>query len=202
MITFQQFLNQYNGQMKVGTTPENTGECVGLVMKWLVETLGLPMVWGNAKDLINNCDKNAYEVEYNTPTGVPKKGNIIVWSSAMGGGYGHTAISTGTENITTFEVFEQNNPTGSNCHLRTYPNYNNVIGWFRPKAVVAPVDYKKLYEQSLQKIEDLKQTEIRLKKEIEALQIEITHQLAEKDRLCLLKINENKQKIITYVNNL
>jgi len=175
MLTFQQFLEKYNGQMKVGTTPENTGECVGLVMKWLVETLGLPMVWGNAKDLINNCDKNAYEVEYNTPTGVPKKGNIIVWSSAMGGGYGHTAISTGTGNITTFEVFEQNNPTGSNCHLKTYPNYNNVIGWFRPKTAT---DYKKLYEVSLQKIGDLQATEKRLKIEIEAKDKSIT----EKDK--------------------
>ena len=200
-MTFQEFLNKYNGQMKVGNTPENTGECVGLVAVW-IDNLELPHVWGHARDLINNCDKTKFEVEYNTPTGVPKKGDIIVWSSAMGGGYGHTAISTGSGDIVKFEVFEQNNPTGSNCHLRTYPNYNNVIGWFRPKAVVAPVDYKKLYEQSLQKIEDLKQTEIRLKKEIEALQIEITHQLAEKDRLCLLKINENKQKIITYVNNL
>jgi surface antigen len=165
MITFQEFLNKYNGQTKVGNTPENTGECVGLVAVW-IDNLGLPHVWGHARDLINNCDKSAYEVEYNTPTGVPKKGDIIVWSSAMGGGYGHTAISTGTGNVNTFEVFEQNNPTGSNCHLRTYPNYNNVIGWFRPKAVVPPIDYKKLYEASLQKIGDLQATEKRLREEI------------------------------------
>jgi len=174
-MNFTEFLNKYNGMNGVGTTLENTGECVGLVMKWLVETLELPHVWGHARDLINNCDKNVFEVEYNTPTGVPKKGDIIVWSSAMGGGYGHTAISTGTGNITTFEVFEQNNPTGSNCHLKTYPNYNNVIGWFRPKTAT---DYKKLYEVSLQKIGDLQATEKRLKIEIEAKDKSIT----EKDK--------------------
>lgn len=194
MLTFQEFLNKYNGQTKVGNTPENTGECVGLVAVW-IDNLGTPHVWGHARDLINNCDKSAYEVEYNTPTGVPKKGDIVVWSSAMGGGYGHTAISTGSGDTVKFEVFEQNNPTGSNCHLRTYPNYNNVIGWFRPKTAT---DYKKLYEQSLQKIEDLKQTEIRLKNEMATFQIEVTKKLALKDIECKAKLD----KIIGYTQSL
>lgn len=193
-MTFQEFLERYNGQTKVGNTPENTGECVGLVAVW-IDALGLPHVWGHAKDLIANCDKNSFEVEYNTPTGVPKKGDIIVWSSAMGGGFGHTAISTGTGNVNTFEVFEQNNPTGSNCHLRTYPNYNNVIGWFRPKTAT---DYKKLYEASLQKIEDMKQTEIRLKNEYKVLQTEMANKLADKDRKCQEKLD----KIIGYIKGL
>lgn len=195
MLTFQEFLNKYNGQMKVGNTPENTGECVGLVSVW-IDNLGLPHVWGHARDLINNCDKSKYEVEYNTPTGVPKKGDIIVWSSAMGGGYGHTAISTGSGDTVKFEVFEQNNPTGSNCHLRTYPNYNNVIGWFRGKTAT---DYKKLYEASLQKIKDLEQTEIRLKAEMVAFQKETELKLAEMKAKCYADI---KQKIINLANSL
>jgi hypothetical protein len=165
MITFQEFLNKYNGQTTVGNTPENTGECVGLISVWL-DNLGTPHVWGHARDLINNCDKSAYEVEYNTPTGVPKKGDVIVWSSAMGGGYGHTAISTGSGDTTKFEVFEQNNPTGSNCHLRTYPNYNNVIGWFRPKTPVAPIDYKKMYEELKVKYDEKVKLETFLRGEI------------------------------------
>lgn len=133
-MTFQEFLNQYNGQVNVGNTPENKGQCVGLVAVW-VDALGYDHIWGNAKDLPNNHNPNQFDFILNTPDAIPTAGDIICWNGNMGGGYGHTAIATGTGTKTTVEVFEQNNPTGSNCHLRTYPNYNNIIGWLRPKPI-------------------------------------------------------------------
>lgn len=126
------FINKYLGKGSVGNTPENTGQCVGLVMKWLKDTLGNPHVWGHAKDLLQNADRSAYEVIMNTPDGVPQAGDVICWNGRMGGGFGHTAIIV-KANVNTFEVLEQNNPTGANVRLHTYPNYNFIQGWLRPK---------------------------------------------------------------------
>jgi len=135
-MTFNDFINKYNGKGKVGNTKENTGECVGLVMVWVKE-LGLPHIWGHAKDLLINADPKSYERIDNTPTAIPQAGDIIVWKKEFNSTYGHTAIATGTGNINTFEVFEQNNPLGTSCRLHTYKNYAYVDGWLRPR--VAPV---------------------------------------------------------------
>ena len=147
-MDFQSFLNKYNGAQNVGNTSENKGQCVGLVMVWLKDTLKLPHVWGHAKDLLANADPNSYEVIYNSPLGVPQKGDVVVWKQSFNGTFGHTAIATGSGNIFNFEVFEQNNPLGSNCHLAKY-NYNHVAGWLRPRKQPEPqicIDAKKFEE--------------------------------------------------------
>ena len=202
MLTFQQFLEKFNGQQNVGNTTKNKGECVGLAAIW-VDNLGLDHIWGNAKDLINNYNPNQFEFILNTPDAVPKTGDIICWNFKMGGGFGHTAISTGTGNITTFEVFEQNNPTestGNNCHLRTYSNYNNVIGWLHPKAppIADTTNYKKLYEEKV-KLETFLRGEIQKKDEtINNLNNQISDLEKEKNRLaeelkqCLLVTKEHE----------
>lgn len=136
---FDTFLNQYNGQRGVGNTPENKGECVGLVMVW-IKYINSPHIWGHAKDILTNADRTAYEVILNTPSAVPQKGDVVVWSSRFNGTYGHTAIATGSGNINIFEVFEQNNPVGNGCRLHSY-NYNYVTGWLRPKKLAQSVGY-------------------------------------------------------------
>lgn len=130
MLSFQEFLAKFNGQNNVGNTPENKGQCVGLVAVWF-DNLGLAHVWGDAKDLYANADPKFYIKIPNTPDAIPQKGDAVVWSAKYNGTVGHTGLATGTGNLNTFEAFEQNDPTGSNCHLRTY-NYNAVIGWLRP----------------------------------------------------------------------
>lgn len=132
-MNLQEFINTYNGKGQVGTTRDNTGQCVGLVIKWLVSTLKQPMIWGHAKDLITNADRNAYEIILNTPDAIPQAGDVIVWTQGFNGTFGHTAIATGKATVNTFEVFEQNNPLGAACRLYTYRNYAYVQGWIRPK---------------------------------------------------------------------
>lgn len=127
-----EFIIKYNGVGGIGTTKENTGQCVGLVIKWLVSTLKQPMIWGHAKDLLVNADTNVYDIIKNTPEAIPNPGDVIVWTAGFNGTYGHTAIVV-KGNVKTFEVFEQNNPLLSPCMLRTYPNYAYVDGWLRPK---------------------------------------------------------------------
>ena len=46
-MILQDFINKYNGKGDVGNTPENKGECVGLVMVWIGDQ-GLPNIWCNA----------------------------------------------------------------------------------------------------------------------------------------------------------
>lgn len=134
-MTIDQFIAKYSGQKNVGNTPDNKGECVGLVMVWLKDQ-GAPHVWGHAKDLLVNADRNAYQVIPNTPDAVPRAGDVIVWKQGFNATFGHTAVATGKATINTLEVFEQNNPLGSACRVHTYKNYAYIDGWLRPKSAV------------------------------------------------------------------
>lgn len=147
----------------VGNTPENKGQCVGLISVWM-DILGVAHEWGDAKDLLNNADKNVFDVILNTPDGVPQVGDVIVWRGAFNGGAGHTGVATGTGDTKTFEVFEQNDPLGSNCHLKTY-KYSFVDGWLHFKQIdtqsiidelrTARDNNWNLYQSELQKNNDL-----------------------------------------------
>lgn len=148
MLTLEQFIAKYNGQKGVGNTPQNKGQCVGLVSIWWDE-FGTPHIWGDAKDLPENIDKNFYEYILNTPTGIPARGDVIVWGAGfLGSAIGHTAIATGGAgtDVNKFEVFEQNMPIGGACRLHLYPNYNSVRGWlrFKPQEPMATITQKEL----------------------------------------------------------
>ena len=65
--------------------------------------------------------------------------------------------------------------------------------------VIPPVDPCANIKQEL---EVVKQGLVKAKSDLIALQTKTEQQLADKDKLCLQKIQDNKQKIITYVNNL
>jgi len=137
------FINKWINKGGVGNTPENKGQCVGLVCVW-VDELGLDHIWGNAKDLWKNYNPNQFDFVLNTADAYPIAGDIVVWNEKMGGGYGHTAIATGvhqTEGKATdwFEAFSQNDPVGSPCILKKY-SYNNVIGFIRPKKELVKLD--------------------------------------------------------------
>lgn len=65
-----------------------------------------------------------------TPGAIPLEGDLVVWGNSYGPA-GHIGIAIeGT--ASTFRVFEQNNPTGTNASVRQR-NYNHVLGWLRPK---------------------------------------------------------------------
>lgn len=137
--SFNKFFAQYNGQGNIGDTPENVGECVGLIEKWIdFLNLGGHHVWGNANQLLADADPKYFQIIYNTPDNVPQIGDIVVLSSDFNGTVGHTGISTGVGDTNTFELFEQNDPLGGVSQKKTYP-YNNsatgkpwVLGWLRP----------------------------------------------------------------------
>ena len=132
---YDAFFNQYNLQSNVGNNEVNKGECVGLASVFM-DYFNIPHVYGNAKDIFYNAPDEYFEKILNTIDAIPQKGDIICWDGKMGGGYGHIGMDNGNAKQLTLDVFQQNDPTGSNCHVKTY-NYNNIIGWLRVKNVGA-----------------------------------------------------------------
>lgn len=130
-MNLQDFITKYTNQSGVGDTPENTGQCVGLIEVY-TDSLGLSHTWGNADQLMANADPKVFDIIQNTPTGVPQPGDIVCWSGDFNAGVGHTGIFvSGDANL--FECFEQNDPIGSTPHIRQY-NYSFVQGWLHPHA--------------------------------------------------------------------
>lgn len=131
-----EFVALYNGKTNVGNTPENKGECVGLVVMWILN-LGLTHFYGHAKDFFTNSPNSQYTKINNAPSVYPKAGDIIIWDKTAGGGFGHVAIVVESDPASdTFTVFEQNNPgnvPGRACEVTTYKNWAGVIGWIRPR---------------------------------------------------------------------
>ena len=120
------FIDEYLGKANTGDTPENKGQCVGLVEMW-TDLHHTPHIWGNAVDLMRNADPGAYKVVQNSPINFPPTGAIVCWGTSWGAGAGHTAvvIAANTERLV---VFEQNNPEGSAPIVATH-DYQGVMGW-------------------------------------------------------------------------
>lgn len=123
-MSLQGFVDTYTGKPNVGDTPENRGQCVGLVEVWFDTQLS-PHVWGNAKDLYANAGSG-----YTKGTAWPApRGSAGVMDGSWGGGVGHTWVSLGSG-----QVFEQNNPTGHAPKVSNYgsPRPRGYVGWILP----------------------------------------------------------------------
>lgn len=141
MLDLQSFTNENTGKSGVGDTPQNIGECVGLIEVWN-DNLGLPHIWGNAIDLLKNADPSHYDVVYNKlgdTSQFPPDGAIVVLGKPYGqlldGTYaGHTGISKGSDG-NTLRLFQQNDPDGSTPHMKDY-TYDACLGWLIPKVTI------------------------------------------------------------------
>jgi hypothetical protein len=132
-MTLDYFINKYNGK-GIDWDGQYGFQCVDLYRKYVHEVLNLPQSKPipAAADIWNNYLTDRFERIPNTPTGVPLKGDIVIWKKAASLPYGHVAIFV-SGNVNSFTSFDQNWPTGSLCHLQTH-NYTNVLGWLRAKA--------------------------------------------------------------------
>jgi hypothetical protein len=102
------------------------GQCVALIENW-VALSGKPHIWGNAADLLTNAPRTAYKVVNNSPSNSPLPGDVVVWGTSWGGGFGHTAVVIAANSMQ-LVVIEQNNPTASPPVVATH-GYGGVIGW-------------------------------------------------------------------------
>jgi hypothetical protein len=108
-------------------------QCVDLIKKYFVEVIGIPAIRNNAKDYWTNYPTAHFTRITNTPSFLPKRGDIMIWGTAVGQ-YGHIAIID-TANLNTFVSLDQNWPfsNGTTPAKRITHNYNGVLGVLRPK---------------------------------------------------------------------
>lgn len=130
MFNLATFIDAYFDVPNTGNTPENRGQCVGLVEVWISANKA-PHIVGNAVDLLNNADPKSYIRILNNPTNYPFPGDVLCWNASWGSGFGHTAVVVAA-NGNRVGVFEQNDPDGSPPALATH-DYSGVAGWLRFK---------------------------------------------------------------------
>lgn len=128
-MSLHEFIKKYNNKfVEAGGSPNALNQCVDLVNQYIAEILGLPKILGTDANNLHRKAGSKYTWIPNTPTNKPKNGDIIIWSL---GKWGHTGIFVEGNNIT-FKSFDQNYPKGTPSHIQSH-NYNNVLGWLRPK---------------------------------------------------------------------
>lgn len=136
LMTYDEFVRAYNGK-PTDYDGAYGAQCVDLIKAYLNKVFGIkPGSWGNAKYYWLNFSKhseltkNFTKIE-NTPSFVPKKGDIMVWNGNVGGGCGHVAICTGEGNTSEFYSYDQN-WNGKEMH-KVKHDYDDVYGVLRPK---------------------------------------------------------------------
>jgi|GEM_PF-1868431 len=161
-MNFADFITKYNNK-GIDFDGKFGFQCQDLYRQYVKEVLNLPQspaVVG-AKD---NWDVylTAHYTRYtNSPTAVPKNGDIVIWGTKFGE-FGHVAIFI-DGGITKFNSFDQNSPVGSLCHIQSH-TYTGVLGWLRAKEITVTDGFPKWLATLLQerglKIED--ESEIRI----------------------------------------
>lgn len=130
-MTLTEFVTKYTGKFVEyhSFDPSAKYQCVDLSNAYIVEVLGLtPIIGTNAQDFPKKAGKE-FNYILNTPTGVPNKGDLMIFKSADN--VGHISIFLqGSTSL--FTSFDQNYPTGSPCKLVNH-TYKNVLGWLQPK---------------------------------------------------------------------
>ena len=127
---------KYLGQSNIGTNQYDTGECVGLYNKVVLDVTGIlyPLKGAQgAKDLIT-CQNTRPDLfqqiknNPNDPNQIPQVGDWVVWGSTWGGGWGHVACVK-TVSRDSFTSIEQNFV----YHKVTeqWHDWKGVIGWVR-----------------------------------------------------------------------
>jgi len=143
-MTFQQFLEKYNGKyVEVAGSTGAENQCVDLANAYIRDVWQLPIIaWTNARDFPDKL-KDVCDWIPNSPTGVPQEGDLIIWQHNQ---YGHIAIFIEGD-INSFRSFDQNYPTGTPAHVQNH-NYNNppVAGWLRKRGSVT-VDLQAIIDE-------------------------------------------------------
>src|SRR3990167_8781328 len=108
-MTLSEFLEKFNGEfVEVAGSPGAVNQCVDLANAYIRDVLGQPIIeWTNAIDFPKKVDLSKYDYFLNTPMGVPKEGDLIIFGGTQ---YGHISIFI-EGNVDTFRSLDQNYPT-------------------------------------------------------------------------------------------
>lgn len=133
-MTLQEFFKAYEGLWIESTSISDNAtrdQCVDLFRVYNLRVIGAPNVTGDAVGYWTNYPTDFYDKIPNTPTGVPKLGDVIIWGTNYGS-VGHIAVCTDIADTKGFTSFDQNDPLKSPCHFQPH-TYTGVLGWLRPK---------------------------------------------------------------------
>lgn len=137
LMTYDEYFKQNKGKYidfdgAYGVT------CFDLANDYTVKVIGgKPFVgmyaWQIYENFNSQPSKDLFTRIANTPSFVPQKGDIIVWSQGLNGEAGHVAVCTGDGDTSWFRSYEQNwDGCGECCTLHDH-NYNYILGVLRPK---------------------------------------------------------------------
>lgn len=209
-MTLEEFIEKYDGK-GIDFDYAYGFQCVDLFRQYCQDVLNIPQSPPTgSKGAVTIAD--TYLSEYldkieNTTTGVPKRGDIVIWGTKYGP-YGHVAVFLDGD-VNSFNCFSQNDPINTLSHIQHYKNYYGVICWLRPKKgnmtelKTCLADRQKFWDErdslyralgvdnqdkALSEISRLKKAEIRvldLENEAERLRMDVKH-LEEKieDHVC------------------
>jgi len=92
----------------------------------------------------NDLTVKYFEMIPNTPGGVPQVGDIVVFSTDIGGISGHVSIATGEGDTNSFKSLDQNFGDNKLCRIVTH-TYTALkgMGWLRPRVQELSDDTKK-----------------------------------------------------------
>lgn len=113
-------------------SPNGAGaQCVNLANDWLVHLGFLPLP-GNAVDfagavtVVPGTRQRSRWVD-NRALNMPRRGSLVVFSGALGGGAGHIDVALYGSDLE-YVGFDQNWPEGGRCQ-RIRHDYGSVLGW-------------------------------------------------------------------------
>lgn len=144
-MTAKQFFDKYNGKpVRFNGSSNSTPQCTDLAAQYNTEVVGAPNVSdGNgAKDWYANASRSFYTPIANTPSFVPKRGDIAVWNEKLGNSYyengikytpGHVAICEGEGDTNYFVSFDQNWGGQYAHYVRHSYLPDGVVNFLRPK---------------------------------------------------------------------
>lgn len=133
MSLLEDFIREHDGK-KIDYDGAYGAQCVDVIKFWF-KKLGLPIPRGNGNQYAQNADGIRVKYVKNTPTGVPKPGDVVVWNTGIGP-YGHVAIFVEGD-TRSFRSFDQNYPLNTACHIQSH-SYNHVDGWLHPVQLDTP----------------------------------------------------------------
>ena len=135
MLTFNEFITKYEGKA-LDFDGACGVQCVDLAKAYLFDCFGIKAVkWGNAHAYFDDFKKHKeltdnFTLIKNTPSFVPKKGDICVFNKSMGG-TGHICIAAGIGTTAIFYSYDIN--FGSKKMRMVLHNYKKFAGVLRPK---------------------------------------------------------------------
>jgi hypothetical protein len=132
-MTIQEFFNKYNYK-PINWDNALGFQCMDLYHQYVQEVLpGYPHPSAKgAAWLIGALPESHYKWINNGLFDVPQLGDILLWGTKAGGGYGHVAVYK-EGNVLNFTSFDQNWPVGSYCHFQSHNYFGDLKGWYRPK---------------------------------------------------------------------